>query len=200
MKKYLLMFMFFLLFAGCQAAEEEKIELVESDTILSATSDIALAVKEDSITDTGLILLITNETSHAFSFGCEYDLEVKKDDRWRQLEIKMAIPAIGLILGEGPGNTNEFYVHWNKGDLSEGEYRVVKEIGPYTLAAEFVYDADLAETGGESSETKKPDSAASGVYQYNAVTKEETFIPEESFLGGSSSARSLSSEPGRRND
>ena len=69
MKKIFLVLVLLFLFAGCRAAEEkEKPELVESNTSLSTTSDITLAVKEGSITDTGLILLITNETSDTFTY------------------------------------------------------------------------------------------------------------------------------------
>lgn len=195
MRKYLTVLMLFLLFAGCRAEEKEKPELVESDTILSETSDITLAVKEDSLTDTGLILLITNETSDTFTYGYEYGLEVKQDDQWYRLKIKMAVPAIAVFLKEGPGSTEEFHVRWNKGDVSEGNYRIVKDIGKYTLAAEFVYDIPETEDSSESSSRSLSGSTVSGVYQYNPQTKEAEFIPEENFYSGSSAEKRSNSKP-----
>ena len=196
MKKIFLVLVLLFLFAGCRAAEEkENPELVESNTSLSTTSDITLAVKEGSITDTGLILLITNETSDTFTYGCEYGLEVKQDDQWYRLKIKVAVPAMAMILSEGPGNTDEFHVHWNKGDVSEGSYRIVKDVGKYTLVAEFVYDIPETENSSGSSSKSSSGSAVSGVYQYNPKTNEAEFIPEGDFYSGSSAGKSSKSKP-----
>lgn len=195
MKKFFLCVLVALSFAGCWAVEKETTEFVKSNTILSATSDITLAVKEESITDTGLILLITNKSSDVFSYDYDYKLEVKKDGQWYRLKIPIAVPSIAAILNEGPGNTHEFHVYWNKGDVSEGEYRIVKGVGKYTLAAEFVYNIVGTEESAESSSAGVSYSAVSGVYQYSPKTKEERFIPEGDFYSSSSPVKASSSKP-----
>ena len=92
---------------------------------LPATSEVAIAIKEDSIGDTSLTLLIENNTSKELSYDMTYALEQKKDDVWYSWDTDMAFNALAAILK--PNTVNEFQVTWNA-KLSKGQYRIVKPV------------------------------------------------------------------------
>ncbi len=92
---------------------------------LFATDDVTLSVKQDSLTSTGLVLLITNNTESTFSCDTVYYIEQKRNGAWFTSSEDNSFTAIGIILE--PNSTSEFNIEWD-GVLPKGEYRVVKPI------------------------------------------------------------------------
>lgn len=107
---------------------------------------------EETVTPTGLTLLLENETEIEFTYGQEHVLEINLDGDW--FEVPLIVEAyayedIGYIL---PGNESaELVVDWERlyGTLDPGEYRIVKEVldvfGPgqyerFPLSAEFIIE------------------------------------------------------------
>ena len=105
---------------------------------ISSTKEISLSVKEQSLTDTGLILLIENHTNKEYSYGMEYTIEQKRGDKWYSFDEEKIVESLAALLK--PNETNEFSVTW-KEKLPPGTNRVVKPVntskGNENLAAEF---------------------------------------------------------------
>lgn len=90
---------------------------------ISSTKEISLSVKEQSLTDTGLILLIENHTNKEYSYGMEYTIEQKRGDKWYSFDEEKIVESLAALLK--PNETNEFSVTW-KEKLPPGTYRVGK--------------------------------------------------------------------------
>lgn len=108
---------------------------------VNTTGDITLSVKENSLSDTGLVLFIQNNTQEELAYGVDYVIEQLKEDEWFSMDGEMSFIAIGVVLE--PGSTNELEVTWEK-KLSKGTYRVMKPVyvseGNGIYAVEFVVD------------------------------------------------------------
>lgn len=105
---------------------------------LPVTGEVTISIKEDSVSDTSLILVIKNNTAKELSYDMTYTLERKKDNTWYSLDQDMAFNALAAILK--PNAINEFPVSWDA-KLSKGVYRIVKPVvtenGICPVAAEF---------------------------------------------------------------
>lgn len=88
-------------------------------------------IQEESISSTGLVLIIKNETNDcAFRFDNAYSLEKFVDGHWSAVEEirDVAVTAVAHMLL--PGESVEHTVKWENryGSLPTGEYRIVKRI------------------------------------------------------------------------
>lgn len=103
-----------------------------------AAGDVTVSVKENSLHDTGLVLLIRNQTSRELTYDMTYALEQKKDGAWYAWDRELSFNAIAAVLK--PDAVNEFPVSWDAG-LPKGLYRIVKPVaaagGVQYPAAEF---------------------------------------------------------------
>lgn len=127
--------LFLISLVGCSSQKfSNETELNE----ISSTKEISLSVKEQSLTDTGLILLIENHTDKECSYGMEYTVEQKRGDKWYSSDEEKIVESLAALLR--PNETNEFSVTW-KEKLPPGTYRVVKPVntskGNENLAVEF---------------------------------------------------------------
>ncbi|MDL2289536.1 hypothetical protein LJB83_02095 [Clostridia bacterium OttesenSCG-928-F22] len=109
--------------------------------------DIEMAVKEGSVSSTGVTLMLSNTSQYEYTCGMEYRLEQRLDEEWKAVEPideNYAFTEIGVLLPAG--KTQEMLVDWEElyGELTPGRYRISKDFscdkktGAYTCAAEFV--------------------------------------------------------------
>lgn len=109
---------------GCDKADG-------GDSLVMQEEEAVVNVQEESISSTGLVLVIRNDTDDlAYQFGNAYSLEKFVDDRWIAVEQirDVAVTAIAHMLL--PGETIELPVKWENryGNLPTGAYRIVKRI------------------------------------------------------------------------
>lgn len=114
---------------------------------------VSMNVVEDTVSSTGLTVLLANDTDKEIIYSEDFVLETKIDDSWYQvptvLEENYGFNDIGFQVQ--PKSSAEWSVDWEwlHGSLENGEYRIVKKVldfrGPgdfdeYHLAATFVLD------------------------------------------------------------
>ena len=125
--------------AGCR--EPSFSQPTVHDNPPSSSSEVSLSVKEGSLSDQGLTLLIANSTGREFTYGMEYTVEQYRDGAWYAMGGERIVPDIAAVLM--PQDTNEFSVTWEAA-LPEGTYRVVKPVctsqGIQDLAAQFTVE------------------------------------------------------------
>lgn len=104
--------------------------------ILSACSDktipngIELTAKEGSISSESMVLIIKNNSDkYSYYFGNDFGLQRYDNDEWVAVPYingGHSITAIRLCLS--PDTSQEFTTHFKNtwGDLTEGNYRIVK--------------------------------------------------------------------------
>ncbi|WP_160289533.1 immunoglobulin-like domain-containing protein [Jeotgalibacillus alimentarius] len=109
-----------------------------------------MSVVEESISKTGVTVVIENDSEKEMEYGESYALEKKINGRWYKVPIILkgnhGFEAIAYTVP--PSSAVEWKTSWNGlyGTLKNGEYRIVKDVmdfreagdyDKYNLAAEF---------------------------------------------------------------
>ena len=107
-----------------------------SDTAM-IPNGIELTAKEGSISSESMVLIIKNNSDkYNYSFGSDFGLQRYENDEWLAVPYingGHSITAIGLCLS--PNTSREFTTHFKNtwGDLTEGNYRIVKHFDKTSL-------------------------------------------------------------------
>ncbi len=104
----------------------------------------------DSVTNHSLKLSLVNSTGEELTYGAAYEIEYYDDktDTWSLLEAAsdVVFEEVAFVLLDGEECTLEVDWTYLYGNLTEGTYRIVKEVyseaerNIYTLTAEFVVE------------------------------------------------------------
>ena len=108
---------------------------------------LTLTLKEGSLSDSGAVFVLENKSDKVYTYGAEYDIEVKTDSGWEKIEDSRNKKWTQVLYVSEPNKTNNIAVDFSelKTKLVSGKhYRVVKrlieEVGgnkEYYLNAEF---------------------------------------------------------------
>ena len=108
---------------------------------------IDMYVKDNSITDSGLTLVIKNNTEYSIEYGEEYYLEKYENNEWVKVPYKNDNFGFNAIGYNATNEEREFKLNWEfmYGKLSKGQYRIVKSFNfekdnKYQLSTEFSID------------------------------------------------------------
>ena len=90
-----------------------------------------LTLKENSLTKTGAIFTLKNDTDKEYWYGPDYYIEYRDNGDWKELDTITGEPlvwnSIAYVLK--PGEEKELNIDWSYGygELKNGEYRLVKK-------------------------------------------------------------------------
>lgn len=93
------------------------------------TDEVVMTVKEGSVTEDGLVLQITNNTTdYQFVFGEIWRIERYEDGKWVDLRQGETVSANAVAHYVQGGSSKEMELQWKAalGNLKPGEYRVAK--------------------------------------------------------------------------
>ncbi len=128
----------------CKLAEADKCNDEECAFFRKYMRRIAMEVKEASVTESGLTCIIRNDTENDFSFGRDYMLQKKEEDKWQDiLPIREAAMTLELLWVPS-GESESLTINWEEayGRLGNGHYRVIKPVSNaenrVLLTAEFM--------------------------------------------------------------
>ena len=90
-----------------------------------------MKIKEGSLTDTSVVVVIEDLNEEKYTFGEEFYIEKKETDRWKKLEIindDYGFNEMGYLVGDD--NKLEMNQDWSNiyGKLIPGKYRLVKSV------------------------------------------------------------------------
>lgn len=112
---------------GCGKSKNE-FDIGNKSDIKISQNDVAMTIKEETLTNKGVTLVLTNNGDKNFQYGNPYEIEIKKDGEWHKInvELNFTLPAFGLKSKE----SKEIELNWEHGygKLAEGTYRIVKGI------------------------------------------------------------------------
>lgn len=95
---------------------------------LSNIDGVSMTIKDGTLKNTGVTLVLRNNSNKDFYYGNPYEIEIKKDGKWYKLnnELNFTLPAFGLNAKE----TKEIELNWEHGygKLANGTYRIIKSI------------------------------------------------------------------------
>ena len=135
MKRFLVLLTVMLLFAGC--AVPSPID----DAALNPDTGIRMYTQFEVIDDSAktLQMMIENNSGASVSFGTEWTLEKRSGSGWKQLPFKPDVGFESILIGIADGGDAARMCHLSliQSRLTDGEYRIVKEIGGHPYAAFF---------------------------------------------------------------
>ena len=112
---------------GC-VQNKNKFEIGEKSNIEIVEKEVTLSVKENTLTNTGVTLILKNDSNVDVQYGNPYEMELKKDGEWYKInvELNFTLPAFTLKSKE----TKEIKLNWENsyGHLAKGKYRIIKGI------------------------------------------------------------------------
>lgn len=133
-----------------KAEAENFLEMVKTFDVVknkNTNDKLTLTLKEGSLSDSGAVFVLENKSDKVYTYGAEYDIEVKTDSGWEKIEDSRNKKWTQVLYVSEPNKTNNIAVDFSelKTKLVSGKhYRVVKrlieEVGgnkEYYLNAEF---------------------------------------------------------------
>jgi c-di-AMP phosphodiesterase-like protein len=87
---------------------------------------VSMSIKEGTLTNTGVTLILKNDSNIDVSYGNPYIIKIKKEDKWQNIEndLHFNLPAFSLK----SKTSKEISLNWEigYGKLEKGEYRIIK--------------------------------------------------------------------------
>ena len=132
---------------GCDNYGEE----TRHDTV-NDVAGLSLEIKANTVSESGLTVIIRNSTQNEYTFGSIYWVEKKINDKWYQVPDILentAWSAVGYPVVGSSFIEMEINWEWINGKLSAGNYRVIKDCSysrspgdydKYYVSAEFIIE------------------------------------------------------------
>ena len=115
----------FFCLVGCSYKNDFDIGEISDIEILNR--DVELVIKEGSLSNTGAVLILKNNSDTSITYGTPYEIEINKDGKWYKINVELyfTMPAFELK----PGEEKEIELDWEYGygKLAKGEYRIIKD-------------------------------------------------------------------------
>lgn len=107
---------------------------------INLAENITMEIKEGTLTKTGATIVITDLSGKNNTFNKEFRIDQKRGGKWYTLKDKSK-NKVDVVAGQkGEENKKlEQELNWEKnyGTLSDGKYRIVKEINNKDIVVEF---------------------------------------------------------------
>jgi len=97
---------------------------------LNEVDGVTMTIKKGTLSNTGATVIITDINEIKYDYGTSFRIDVKKNDSWEEVE-KIGDAYFNMIAySVDKNNKLELKQDWSRiyGELSKGEYRIVKDI------------------------------------------------------------------------
>ena len=112
---------------GCKNVKN-KLDIGNKSDIKVSQNDVIMTIKDGTLTNKSVTLILTNNSDKNFQYGNPYEIEIKKDGEWHKInvELNFDMPAFPLSSKE----SKEIELDWENGygKLAKGTYRIIKGI------------------------------------------------------------------------
>src|SRR5690554_1969988 len=102
-----------------------------SDSAKAIEKNVSLSVKEDTISPTGLTLVMKNNSFNSYMYGEDYSLRKEIDGTWTDLPM-IVDEALVILIGHRLNvmSSNEVIIDWEDwyGQLDPGRYLILKTV------------------------------------------------------------------------
>ena len=113
---------------------EEAINFVKTLNIAEISNkkeNISLLLNEETLTSRNATFILKNDSNKTYTYGAEYEIEVKGDSEWCKIELDTPLSWNEMLYSIKPNTTNELNIDFTigYGELSKGKrYRFVKKV------------------------------------------------------------------------
>ena len=112
---------------GCGKSRNE-LDIGNKSDIKISQNDVTMTIKDGTLTNKSVTLVLTNNSDKNFQYGNPYEIEIKKNGEWHKInaELDFTLPAFHLLSKE----SIDIELDWENGygKLPKGTYRIIKEI------------------------------------------------------------------------
>ena len=112
---------------GCETTNDFEIGNV-SNIEINNDKDVTLSVKSGTLKNTGVTLILENDSDMDIEYGDSYEMEIEKDSRWHKINVELNFNLPAYILKSK--TSKEIELKWENayGKLASGNYRILKSI------------------------------------------------------------------------
>lgn len=123
--KIMLLFFITMFIAGCN---KNNFEIGKESDVVVDNTKVTLSIKKNSLTKTGVTLVLKNTTEKDIEYGNPYEIEILKDNKWHKINIQIDFNLQAYVLK--PNESKELIINWKEtyGKLQSGKYRIIKSI------------------------------------------------------------------------
>lgn len=106
------------------------IKIGKESNINITDKNIILKTKEETLTNTGAVVVLDNNSDIAISFGEDYWLEIEQNGKWYSLETINDFVVNTPLYHLKAGESKEKSISWSYafGTFPKGKYRIIKAI------------------------------------------------------------------------
>lgn len=112
---------------GCANAKN-KLDIGNKSNINVSQNDVIMTIKEGTLTNKSVTLVLANNSDKKIQFGSSYEIEIKKNDEWHKINAELNFNLQLFILESKEKNEFELNFEDGYGKLPSGTYRVIKKI------------------------------------------------------------------------
>lgn len=135
-----------IMICGLTGCNKNKFDIGEQSDIEIVNNEVTLALKDNTLTKTGVTLILKNESDKVIQYGNPYEIQIKKDGLWHEINVELNFTLPAYLLNAN--DSIEIKLNWENsyGKLASGEYRIIKSINvekedgiydSFNIAAEF---------------------------------------------------------------
>lgn len=106
------------------------LSFVVSNNEMNKINGVSMVIKDETLTKTGMVVVITDNNKIHYSYGMPFRLDVKRDGNWEILKITGNGAFNLMAYGVDKNNQLELNQNWYHiyGELKNGDYRLVKDV------------------------------------------------------------------------
>ena len=91
-------------------------------------NDISLSIKNDTLKNTGVTLILKNNSNKLLRYDEVYEIEIKQNNEWHKINVILNFNEPLWSLESNASEELEFLWENSYGKLAKGEYRIIKEV------------------------------------------------------------------------
>lgn len=144
MKKVLIVLISLALLFGVTGCGKNNFDIGEKSAVEVVDKYVTFEIDDETLTNESATVVFRNNSEYNVSYGTPYELEIKKDGEWHEINVELffTMPLMSLE----PGESIDLEYNWAEsyGELAKGEYRIIKSVTvesdnpeSFYVAAEF---------------------------------------------------------------
>ena len=103
-------------------------EVGDVSDIKISNNDVALSVKNGTLKNTGVTLILKNDSDKLLRYDEVYEIEMKKDNEWHKINVELYFSEPLWAVERNSKEEIELNWEYEYGKLAKGEYRIIKEV------------------------------------------------------------------------
>ena len=141
MKKIFIILISFVLLLGVTGCGKNNFEIGKQSKVEVVDKYVTFEIDDETLTNESATVVFRNNSEYNVSYGTPYELEIKKDGEWHEINVELFFTMPLMSLKPGESKNLEFNWAESYGKLAKGEYRIIKSVTVESDNPESFYEA-----------------------------------------------------------